>query len=191
MYLPLDSRSLPVPNISELHREGRRFHCSSQRFPHRRPSTRDCQFHCQHSSSLFHSCNGTVASQRVRNKDEEKKKAYQQQSRHSHPDDQHAKKSTHIAMLIGRTCALHRLRHNPRLPSIPQDQFHRCQSRLPSDVLALRPLAAMLELTLYLSLVVRQWCRAFLFDHLSMEEDFAEDVRQLVDVVRILWKSRV
>ena len=42
-----------------------------------------------------------------------------------------------------------------------------------------------------LSLVVRRWCRAFLFDPLSMEEDFAEDVCHLVDVLRILRKSRV
>ena len=49
----------------------------------------------------------------------------------------------------------------------------------------------MLELTLYLSLFVRRWCRAFLFDSLSMEEDFAEDVCQLVDVLRILRNGRV
>ena len=49
----------------------------------------------------------------------------------------------------------------------------------------------MLELTLYFSLVVRRWCWAFLFDTLSMEEDFAEDVCQLVDVLRILRKSKV
>ena len=49
----------------------------------------------------------------------------------------------------------------------------------------------MLELTLYLSLVVRRWCLAFLFDPLSMEEDFAEDVCQLGGVLRILQKSRV
>ena len=63
-------------------------------------------------------------------------------------------------MLIGRTCALHR------------------------GVLALRSLAAVLELTLYLSLVVRRWCRAFLFDPPSMEENFEENVCQLVDVLR-------
>ena len=51
---------------------------------------------------------------------------------------------------------------SPRWPSIPRGQFRRCQSRFPLDVLALRP-ASMLELTLYLSLVVRPWCRAFLF----------------------------
>ena len=51
----------------------------------------------------------------------------------------------------------------PRWPSIPPGQFRRCQSRLPLDVLVLCSLAAMLELTLYLSLVVRRWCWAFLF----------------------------
>ena len=45
--------------------------------------------------------------------------------------------------------------------------------------------------TLYLSLVVRRWCRAFLLDPLSMEENFAENVCQLIDVLRILQKSRV
>ena len=94
-------------------------------------------------------------------------------------------------MLIGGTCALHRLLQNPKLPSIPQAQFHSCRSRLPLGVLALRSLAAVLELTLYLSLVVRRWCRAFLFDPLSMEENFAENVCQLVDVLRIVLKSKV
>ena len=36
--------------------------------PHCCPSTQDCQFHCQHSIPLFHSCNGSVVSQRVRSK---------------------------------------------------------------------------------------------------------------------------
>ena len=60
----------------------------------------------------------------------------------------------------------------------------------------------MFELTLYPSLVVRRWCRAFLFDLLSMEEDCAEDVCQLADVffassgravsgVRIRYLTRV
>ena len=75
---------------------------------------------------------------------------------------------------------------SPDLPSI-----RRCQSRLPLDVLALCSLAAMLELTLYPSLVVRRWCQAFLFGPLSMEEDFAEKVCQLLDLLRILRESRV
>ena len=79
----------------------------------------------------------------------------------------------------------------PRLPSIPPGQFRRCQYRLLFGVFALRSFAAMLELTLYLSLVVRRWCRAFLFDSLSMEQDFAENVCQLVDILRILRESRV
>ena len=112
------------------------------------------------------------------------KKACQQQSRHAHLDDRCVG-----TKLIGRTRA--RLPQSPRKPSIPRSQSRRCQSRFPSDVFALRPLAALLELTLHLSLVVRRWCRAFLFDPLSMEEDFAEDVCQLVDVLRILRKSRV
>ena len=163
MYLPLDSRSLPFPNISELHRE-------SQKFPPRCPSTRDCQLHCQHSNS--------------RQKKTKRKKL-------GHTNNRVTTRILMIAMqkkLVGKTCALHRLLQNSRLPSIPQGQFHRCQSRLPLDVLALRPLAAMLE-TLYLSLVVRRWCRAFLFDPLSIKEDFAEDVCQLVDVLRIVWRS--
>ena len=50
------------------------------------PSTQDCQLHCQHSRPLFHSCNGSVAIQRVRSKFEQKKTC-QQQSRHAHLDD--------------------------------------------------------------------------------------------------------
>ena len=65
-HFTLDSRSLPIPNILELHREGCRFHCSRQRFPHRCPSTRDCQFHCQHMQR-------DSRQPRVGNKDEEKK----------------------------------------------------------------------------------------------------------------------
>ena len=49
----------------------------------------------------------------------------------------------------------------------------------------------MLELTLYLSLVVRRWCRAFLLGPLSMDEDFAENVCQLVDTLRVFRESRV
>ena len=37
------------------------------------PSTQDCQSHCQHSIPLFHSCNWSVAIQRVRSKSEGKK----------------------------------------------------------------------------------------------------------------------
>ena len=37
--------------------------------------------------------------------------------------------------LIGRTCDLHRLLQNPRLPSILQGQSHGCQSRLTLGVI--------------------------------------------------------
>ena len=89
-----------------------------------------------------------VASQRVCDKGEIP------HARPTHPGSQRAKKndSPHVWQ-----CSLE-----------GRGQFRRCQSRLPLGVLALRSLAAMLELTLYLSLVVRRWCRAFLFDPLSM-----------------------
>ena len=64
--------------------------------PHCCPSSRDCQFHCQHSISLFHSCNGSVTSQRVRSKAEgEKRHASNKQSRHALIDDRCVRKKTY------------------------------------------------------------------------------------------------
>ena len=73
-------------NISELHREGRRSHGSSQRFRSAAHRLKTAQLHCQHYIPLFNSCNGQSPSRgsAVNSKGE---KACQQQSRHAHLDD--------------------------------------------------------------------------------------------------------
>ena len=90
-------------NISELYRP---FPWVKPEIPHCCQSTQDCQLHCQHSIPLFHSCNGSVAIQRVRSKIR-REKTCQQQSRHAHLDGGCVGKK-----LIGRTCA--RLPQSPR-----------------------------------------------------------------------------
>ena len=55
----------------------------------------------------------------------------------------------------------------PIWPSILRDQSHRCQSQ-PLGLIALCSLAALLELTLNFSLVVRRRCWAFLLDALAV-----------------------
>ena len=71
-------------------------------------------------------------------------------------------------------------------------EVSRCRSNpLLLGVLALDPLAALLQLTLKFPLVVRRRCPAFLFDSLAMEKDFAEDVCQLVGTLCVFWESRI
>ena len=61
---------------------------------------------------------------------------------------------------------------NPTWPTILPDLSHRCQFH-PLSVFALHFLAALLELTLNFSLVVRRRCWAFLLGALAVQKNFA------------------
>ena len=79
---------------------------------------------------------------------------------------------------------------NPTWPTILPDLSHRCQFH-PLSVFALHFLAALLELTLKFSLVVRRRFWAFLHGALAVQKNFAWNVCQFGDALCILLESRI